>query len=139
MTEEQSDAGEPNPDSDDRLDASSDGPNSIGPFEEIADEESGEPNPEAGLFTDETALGPDPPEPPKPPEVPDPSEAPKELRRDFWKLVLIFNVAVFGVSVGPIVGGFTGNWRAGGALFVVGLVALVRGLYRYRAVRERHG
>ena len=109
-------------------------------FDTVADEESGEPDPEAGLLPDESELFPGGPEIeiPKAPEPPDPSAASKELRRDFWGLVIVINIALFGVTVRPMFVAFRGNWEIGGALFALGAVATVHGLYRYRKVRRRH-
>lgn len=91
-----------------------------------------EPDPEAELTDHESEL------PPEPPEPPDPSDVPKDLKRNFWGLVIVFNVAIFGITVGPMLIGFRGNWRFGGALLGLGIVALVHGLYRYRVVTSQH-
>jgi len=71
---------------------------------------------------------------PEVPGVPDPDgiDADPELRRQFWSLVLLFNVALFGMALGVMLVGFEGRWRVGGALFAVGIVAFVRGWRGYR-------
>lgn len=62
-------------------------------------------------------------------------DVPRELRVGFWSVVVLFNVAVFGVTVGPIVWYLGGDLRIGGALLAVGIFATVRGLMRYRQLR----
>lgn len=59
-----------------------------------------------------------------------------ELKKQFWSLVLIFNVALFAASLGLMLVGFEGRWRVGGALFAVGAFAFLRGWYRYKSVRK---
>ncbi|USZ68866.1 hypothetical protein NGM10_03800 [Halorussus salilacus] len=75
---------------------------------------------------------------PDPPRVGGLSEqdADPDLKRQFWTLVLLFNVALFAASLGLMLVGFEGRWRVGGALFAVGVVAFARGWFRYRSVRE---
>ncbi|MFC4552229.1 MULTISPECIES: DUF7322 domain-containing protein [Halorussus] len=72
------------------------------------------------------------------PSVPEFSadDADPELRRQFWSLVLLFNVALFGMSLGLMLVGFEGRLKVGGAIFLVGLVAFLRGLRGYRKVNE---
>ncbi len=55
----------------------------------------------------------------------------------FWRLVLLFNVALLGVTVGPMVLYFEGNIRAGAALLVIGLLAGGVGLARYVAFKRQ--
>ncbi|WP_181686478.1 DUF7322 domain-containing protein [Halorhabdus salina] len=56
----------------------------------------------------------------------------------FWRLVLVFNVALFGVTVGPMMLYFRGNLRIGGGLLAVGLLFAGYGFARYWAFkRER--
>ncbi|WP_227376537.1 DUF7322 domain-containing protein [Haladaptatus halobius] len=86
------------------------------------------------------------------PEVNDPSEnlkidapsvrdysqvdADSELQKEFWVQVLLFNVALFALSLGLMLIGFERRWTVGGGLIVVGLVAFARGYRRYRAVQK---
>ncbi|PSP55661.1 hypothetical protein BRC82_03485 [Halobacteriales archaeon QS_1_67_19] len=72
---------------------------------------------------------------PEPPSAPSFSEsaADPELKKQFWSLVLLFNVALFGMSLGVMLIWFEGRWRFGGATFAVGVVAFARGLRGYRA------
>lgn len=73
---------------------------------------------------------------PDPPTVPDTSanEADPGLKKRFWSLVLVFNVALFGMSLGLMVVGFRGRWKIGGAIFAVGAFAFLRGWRGYRKV-----
>lgn len=83
---------------------------------------------------------------PEIPEAPDPTSASaanlsnadvdSELEKQFWSLVLLFNVALFAMSLGLMLVGFEGRWQVGGALFAVGAFAFVRGWYRYKSVRK---
>ncbi|WP_238392265.1 DUF7322 domain-containing protein [Halorussus amylolyticus] len=80
------------------------------------------------------------------PEVPDPSEGlgsdlsesdvDPELAKQFWSLVLLFNVALFAMGLGLMLVGFERRWQFGGGVFLVGVFAFVRGWYRYKAVRK---
>lgn len=88
------------------------------PFDEIFEEDAGE--------NDDLISEVDIPEP-------DPSEG--NLNSDavklFVRLVVVFNVALFGVTVGPLFLYFEGDIRTGGTLLVVGLLAGGYGLARY--------
>ncbi|WP_276300617.1 DUF7322 domain-containing protein [Halorussus lipolyticus] len=98
------------------------------------------PQAEADLLPDDPAeglgadLGPDPP------SVPDLSqnedEADPELKKQFWSLVLIFNVALFGMSLGLMVVGFRGRLQVGGAIFLAGAFAFLRGWRQYQKVTD---
>ena len=98
------------------------------------------PQAETDLLPDDPSenLGPDPPTIPDPPTVPDTSQndADPELKRRFWSLVFVFNVALFGMSLGLMLVGFEGRWRFGGAMFLVGAFAFLRGWHRYRKVQR---
>jgi len=80
-----------------------------------------------GSDTDPEDLGPPIPEAP---EL-DPSDADTEVVGLFWKLVIVFNVALLGVSLGPMIGFFRGNWDLGLQVFAVGAIAFAYGLVRY--------
>lgn len=57
----------------------------------------------------------------------------------FWRLVLVFNVALFGVTVGPMILYFRRELLMGGGLLAVGVLAGVYGVVRYRRFeRERN-
>ena len=68
------------------------------------------------------------------PQVRDTSqnEVDPELNKQFWSLVLLFNVALFATSLGLMLVGFEGRWQFGGALFLVGVVAFLRGWRGYK-------
>lgn len=70
------------------------------------------------------------------PEPPDPEAADPELRASFWGLVLVFNLAILGVSVGALFAVVRGDYALGGQLFLGGAVLFAYGLYRYRRVRR---
>lgn len=63
-----------------------------------------------------------------------PSDTPTELLKAFWTLVVLFNVGLLGTSLGLMLLGFRGRLFLGGGLLAVGLLALSRGIYRYRAL-----
>ncbi|WP_244605242.1 DUF7322 domain-containing protein [Halorussus halobius] len=78
------------------------------------------------------------------PEIPevadfDEADADPELQRQFWTLVVLFNVALFGASLGLMLVGFEGRWRVGGAMFATGALAFARGWRKYRAVTSDLG
>ena len=86
--------------------------------------------PEAELLPNDPAAGLEP----DAPRVPDTSknDVDPELKRQFWKFVLLFNVALFGMSLGVMLVGFEGRWQLGAAFFAVGAVAFVRGWRGYK-------
>lgn len=59
------------------------------------------------------------------------------MRTLFWVLVLVFNVAVFGLAVGTMILYFDRDPVLGGGLIGLGLVAGVLGLMGYRHGRTR--
>lgn len=61
-------------------------------------------------------------------------DADEELRGEFWRQVVLFNVALLGVSLGAMLVGFDGRWLFGAGVFAVGAVAFLRGYARYRTV-----
>lgn len=63
-------------------------------------------------------------------------EVPDELRRTFWKLVLLFNVGIFALSLGVLLVVFESRFLIGGGAVVVGAVALVQGFRGYRVARK---
>lgn len=64
------------------------------------------------------------------------SSASSELRRTFWVLVIVVDVAVLAVAVGVMFVGFEGRWTLGGQLVLLGLVLGGFGWYRYRRYRR---
>ena len=91
------------------------------------------PEPDERELVDD--LGPDIPEVdvPQPPD-PEGTDVPDDLARSFWKLVAIFNLALFAVSVGPMLIVFRGEWENGTAVFLLGVAAFTYGYARYRRV-----
>ena len=55
----------------------------------------------------------------------------------FWSLVILFNIGLFGLTVGPMLIYFRGDWSLGGALLGLGALATIHGLYKYRSLRQR--
>lgn len=74
--------------------------------------------------------GPDPPKPPTPDTAE--SEVDPELFRAFWKLVVIFNLALFALALGPMLIFFRGDWGSGLPVFVIGVSSFVYGYLRYK-------
>lgn len=70
------------------------------------------------------------------PTPPEPGDADSEVVGLFWKLVLVFNVAVFGITVGPMFGYFLGDWELGLQVFLVGALAFAYGTFRYYRFRK---
>ncbi|CCQ32693.1 hypothetical protein HLRTI_000019 [Halorhabdus tiamatea SARL4B] len=68
-------------------------------------------------------------------DIPEPDPSEGNLDSDavklFVRLVVVFNVALFGVAVGPMFLYFEGDVWTGGALLVVGVLAGSYGLLRY--------
>lgn len=93
----------------------------------------GEPDPEEDLPDYEEELSPSVriPEAPSPPSTAD-VDAPAELQRKFWVLVLVFNGALLGVSLGAMYVGFRGNWYLGSRLLAAGAVCFLYGVFRLR-------
>jgi hypothetical protein len=101
------------------------------PLEEGADEQPfgrQEPDPERDL--------PNVPEAPTPDT--DESDVDPELLEAFWRSVLLANVALGGVTVGPMLVYFEGMWAAGSAAVVVGVLAALR-VHQHRRAVERVG
>lgn len=71
---------------------------------------------------------------PEAPSVPPESAAPEDLRKAFWKLVVVFNVALGSFAVGVMLVAFERRWTVGGALVVLGVASFLRGYYRYQVV-----
>lgn len=79
---------------------------------------------------DPTSLGPDVPEPPE--------GGGGEVASLFWKLVVVFNIALLALSLGPMFAYFRGNVDLGLQLTAAGAILFAYGYFRYRKyVRER--
>ena len=71
------------------------------------------------------------------PEVSTPaSEVPKEVARPFWTIVLVLNVAIFFVSLGPMLLYFRGDVEIGLSLIAAGLVLFAMAYRRYRRFQQ---
>jgi hypothetical protein len=103
-----------------------------------APEEPDEPNPEDRWGDPEREL----PQTPRAPTVQDPTtnEVSNEVAFAFWSVVLLVNVGLFVVSLGPMLAFFEGRWKLGGGLTAVGVFAFVHAYRRYRRFqREQDG
>lgn len=73
---------------------------------------------------------------PKTPSVPNTADnadnADPETANLFWILVIVFNVALMGLSIGPMFIVFQGRWVLGSQLFLGGAILFAYGYYRYR-------
>ncbi|MXR41226.1 hypothetical protein GRX01_07730 [Halobaculum sp. WSA2] len=69
--------------------------------------------------------------------LPDPSTVDPAIQRSFLSGVVYANVALLGVSLGLMLVGFRGDWRAGGAAIVIGVLAGVRVYQTVRAFKQR--
>lgn len=65
-----------------------------------------------------------------------PSDVDPEVSRTFWRLVVVFDVALLALAVGPMFIYFRGDWQTGGRLLLLGGVAFAYGVYRYRRFRR---
>mgnify|MGYP006274358907 FL=1 len=70
-------------------------------------------------------------------DIPDESAASTELKRKFWSLVLVFNVALGALSIGAMLVGFQGDWDVGGSLLAAGAILSVYGFYKYRVYSRK--
>lgn len=89
------------------------------------------------------SLGPDVPsvdipevEVPGPDSPTGPADVDVDTAKGFWRLVLVFDVALLALALGPMFVYFLGDWTRGGALFVFGALAFVYGVGRYREFRS---
>ena len=65
--------------------------------------------------------------------VPSGEDAPRELAKAFWTIVLVLNAAILAVSVGAMISFFWGDLTRGGALIVGGMALFALAYRRYRA------
>lgn len=79
---------------------------------------------------DPDSLGPSVPEAPSPPN-PSQQSANSEVAGLFWALVLVFNVALLGLALGPMLAYFEGMVDLGIQIFLGGVVLFAYGSYRY--------
>ena len=79
---------------------------------------------------DPSSLGPDIPEPPK-------GDGYSDTASLFWQLVIVFNIALLALSIGPMFAYFQGRVQFGLRIFGVGVILFAYGTYRY--VKFRRG
>lgn len=58
-----------------------------------------------------------------------------DTAKGFWRLVLIFDVALLALALGPMFVYFMDDWRRGGMLIGFGALAFLYGVARYREFR----
>ena len=63
-------------------------------------------------------------------------DAPSEIKNEFWRQVLLFNIAIFCLALGVLLIAFEQRWAFGGGLLAVGVVAFVRGYRRYQEFQK---
>jgi hypothetical protein len=61
-----------------------------------------------------------------------------EVATTFWRSVLLANVALFGMTLGPMLVYFRGQWAVGVAAVVVGAITGLRVYQHYRAFDDEH-
>ncbi|SIR09915.1 hypothetical protein SAMN05421858_1413 [Haladaptatus litoreus] len=73
-----------------------------------------------------------------PPTAPEPidGDADPEIQKEFWAQVILFNIALFTLSLGLMLVGFEQRWTFGGLLLAVGVITFVRGYSRYRSFQK---
>jgi hypothetical protein len=85
---------------------------------------------------DPSSLGPDVPEAPNPPD----GTGDNEVAALFWKLVVVFNVALLALSLGPMLAYFEGRVEFGLQVFLAGVILFGYGTFRYvQFRRDREG
>lgn len=97
-------------------------------------DEPSEPDPERRWSDPERSLV---DVPPTPEPTTDEADVDPEILETFWLSVLLANVAVAGLTIGPMLVYFRGMWVAGGVAVAVGAFALLRVTQHVRAFRER--
>ena len=60
------------------------------------------------------------------------SDVDPETHRTFWRLVVVIDVALLALTVGPMLIYFEGDWRRGLAMVSLGLLVSAYGLRTYR-------
>ncbi|WP_435069383.1 DUF7322 domain-containing protein [Haloplanus sp. C73] len=75
--------------------------------------------------------------PPQAPSI-DEADVDDEIRMTFWRSVLLANVALFALTVGPMLAYFRGRWTVGAVAVALGVVMVLRIYQHYRAFERRH-
>jgi len=60
------------------------------------------------------------------------AEVDVDTAKGFWRLVLIFDIALLALALGPMFVYFQNDWRRGGMLLAFGVLAFLYGVARYR-------
>lgn len=108
---------------------------------EYADRYGG-PDHDFSLPTEESPADRPGPAPPSPPSPPSGAEADPEITGLFWRLVLVFNVAIAALALGPMLVYFRGAWDQGLQITFLGAVTFAYGVvryYRFRATQDDGG
>ncbi len=66
----------------------------------------------------------------------DEDNIPNKFVRDFWILILIFNIGIFLFSLGIMIIGFQKKLDMGVNIIFVGIITLIYGTYRYKKCKE---
>lgn len=69
------------------------------------------------------------------PEPPDAADADPEIANLFWRLVLVSNVSVAALALGPMLIYFRGWWDLGVQVTALGVLAFAYGAFRYYRFR----
>lgn len=106
-------------------------------FDEQWPDEPNEPDPGERWGDPERDL----PRIPSAPTPPDPSEneVSGEVARAFWAAVVLVNVGLFALSLGPLLAVFRGRWALGTGLFALGCLSIVHAYRVYRRFRRSRG
>lgn len=96
-------------------------------------DEPDEPSHEPEEFDPVNDIGPDVPQVDIPDTTKSGAEVPDDLARTFWKLVAVFNLALFALALGPMLLYFRGEVVNGTAIFVLGAGCFAYGYLRYRS------
>ncbi len=71
-------------------------------------------------------------------DVPDGSDAPPELRRAFWSLVLVLNAAILALTIGILFVIFQGWSTVAEALLLFAVLLFGAAYIRYRRTSDHH-
>lgn len=70
------------------------------------------------------------------PEAPDATDVDPDIANLFWRLVLVFNVAIAALAIGPMLVYFRGSWELGLQVTALGAVTFAYGALRYHYFRK---
>lgn len=69
-------------------------------------------------------------------QIPTNDDVPSDLRRTFWGLVAVFNIALFTLALGPLLIVFRSRLIVGSGITALGILSFLYGVHRYRSYRE---